>query len=172
MRWTSIAVTTACLSITAADAASECTQYGEISGTVRTVNLSPVLQYGVTGLAITKNGKPYFSGVGVIVGEVVTPTNEDGQSTLNHTIYFADGTKLQTHLDTAQVLGPVPGKVNPDGTPCAFNVHESITDVTADKKLKRLSIAPPEEISADGTISFCSGENENHFTLSGTVCFQ
>ena len=80
---------------------------------------------------------------------------------LDHNIIFTDGSRIETDGDVAQIVGVI-------DPICSFHVVETISNFWGTKKFKKAS----GEITALGTISFCDGENGNHFDLSGTVCLK
>ena len=140
----------------------ECKLETTVAGTVDTINVSPSLQVGTIHLKLFKdNGAVMFEEDGGIIG-IVTSQNGTGGSTLDHDITFADGSKIETTRDTAQITG-----VNGDPT-CSFTVAEEINNFWGTERFKRAT----GKIYAIGTISFCEGENSNHFVLSGTVCLK
>lgn len=148
---------TALLSGNAATA-DGCKDTGQISGWIKTTSLTPLLQYGTTEITITrKNGKTLYSNKGVIIGQV-DPNNS---TSLDHSAFFVDGTRLETSNDRVIEFVPV--------SDCLIKVSEKITDVWANKRLKRLS-NDDHEVYATGTLDFCGSISENKFELSGTVC--
>lgn len=146
-------------------AASQCTQTGELSGRVETVNHSQELQYGVTSFTIDVDGDTFFSDVGVVIGQTVG-TQPNGLPILNHTVYFRDGTRFHTFGDKVVELTPVKFE---KGQPCAFDAVETFTSASATRKLRRLSNANHEAV-ATGRVSYCTGDPRNSFVLSGKVC--
>lgn len=167
MRSTTIALLAA-LGATAPVYASDCEHTGELSGVVKTINLSETMQYGVTKLSITSEGKQVFSGRGVIIGQIVGK-QDNGLPILDHTIFLGDGTRIETHGDRVEQMIPT-GKLE-NGVPCEFNVVERITDMWASRRLRRLS-NDEHNVEATGTISYCSDYNRNNLQLNGTVCFR
>lgn len=157
------------LSVTAAhaDGDSRCDRQGEVTGTLVTVNASQTLQYGVTDIAITKRGRLFYSGRGVVIGQV-TGTQDNGLPILEHSIYLSDGTRVRTHGDRVEQMIPT-GKLE-NGAPCEFQALERITRADANRRLRDLD-EKGHNIEASGIVSFCSDNNRNRFTLSGTVCF-
>ncbi len=144
----------------------DCERRGEVSGYVETVNLNELLQYGVAAIHIERKGKTFFEGEGVIIGQVVgshtPPGFPEPLPILNHTIYFSDGTKLQTFGDKVESLIST--------GPCTFSAVEKITNAEGTKKLKKLE-DDGHAILAIGTVSYCPDNPRNSFNLEGTVCF-
>ncbi len=141
-----------------AAAADGCDRTGQVSGWIKTTSLTPLLQYGTTEVTITaKNGKTLYSNQGVIIGQVDPSDN----TRLDHSVFFADGTRLETTGDRVISFVPV--------SDCLIEVTELITDVWANRKLKRLS-NDRHEVYAKGTLDFCGPVSENKLELSGIVC--
>ena len=135
-----------------------------VTGTVDTVNVSQTLQVGTIHLQLTsENGKVVFEEDGGLIGRITSQNIETGESTLNHHIIFADGSRIETTGDQAQITGP-----GPNYPACSFSVTEIISNFWGTKEFKRAS----GTITAEGYISFCDGQNGNHFDLSGTVCLK
>ena len=184
MRRNSIFLAVAFLITSAPTPATQCKDYGEMSGTVNTINVTEQLQYGIIDITITKAGREFYSNKGVIIGQVTTDPplvfqNEQGQlvqqSSIDHMIFFADGVKMETEGDVGTIilfdpLNPTPLNVDENGKPCAFLASELITKAWGNKKLKKLS-NDQHDVIAEGSVSFCSFDNHNEFELSGTVCF-
>lgn len=147
--------------------ASECEDTGTLSGRIVTVNASETLQYGVTRISINRHGKLFYTGQGVIIGQVAGRQN-NGLPILNHTVYLSDGTRIQTDGDQVEQMIPT-GKLE-NGTPCEFNAVERITNAEANRRLKKLD-DEGHNIEATGIVSFCSDNNRNDLALQGTVCF-
>jgi len=156
-------VSIAIMSIFATDvfANDECKKEAEVTGTIDTINVSQSIQVGTIHLILSDadDGEVVFDEKGGIIGRI---TSQEGlKSTLDHHIFLADGSGIETTDDEAQIIGD-------DGTGCSFAVTETITKLWGTKKFKRAS----GTIYATGTISFCEGANGNHFTLQGTVCLK
>ena len=166
MRHASLALA-ATLCISTFTHASECKNTGEFTGRIQTANLSETLQYGVARLEITQEGKQFYSGQGVIIGQVVG-TQDNGLPILDHTVFLKDGTRIETSGDRVEQMTPT-GKLE-NQAPCEFSVVERITDVWANRRLKKLS-NDNHDIEATGTVSYCSDNNRNELELHGTVCF-
>lgn len=150
-----------------ASSESECKDRGTVSGNIVTTNASETLQYGITRLEILRKGKIYFSDTGVIVGRVVG-RQDNGLPILAHTIYFSDGTRVETEGDRVKQFTPT-GKFE-NGAPCEFYAVEQITNAEGSGRLKKLE-DEGHNIEATGTVSFCSDNNRNKFELQGSVCF-
>lgn len=140
----------------------ECKSLTSVYGTVDTVNVSETIQVGTIHLKlINEKGDVKYEEDGAIVGRVTSSDPETGASTLDHHIFFTDGSTIETTDDQAQLIPPFT-------SPCSFNVVETINNFWGTKEFKRAS----GNIYANGTISFCEGSNGNHFDLSGTVCLK
>lgn len=124
--------------------------------TINTINVSESVQVGTIHLKLS-NG---FEEDGGVIGRI-TSQNETGGSTLDHNVFFTDGSRIETTGDQAQITGG-------DGSGCSFTVEETINDFWGTKTFKRAS----GTIEAKGTINFCEGTNGNYFTLSGTLCLK
>ncbi len=139
----------------------DCNSLTTVYGTVDTINVSETIQVGTIHLQLmAENGTVKFEENGAIVGRVTSSDPETGESTLDHHIFFADGSRIETEGDQAQITS--------FNSECSFNVSETISNFWGTKKFKRAS----GEIYAIGVVSFCDGENGNHFELSGTVCLK
>lgn len=152
----------ALLTLPLAANADDCSAHGTLTGQVKTVNFSQELQYGVAAVHIEKNGKTFYEGQGVIIGQVVGQ-QDNGLPILNHTIYFADGSKIRTFEDKVESLLPA------DASGCRFTATERLTSAKGRKKLRRLT-NDEHDVLAEGTVSYCPDEPRNELTLSGTVC--
>lgn len=133
-----------------------------VSGYVQTANISETLQIGTVQLTLLRlqNQKVEFDQLGAIVG-TVTDSSEGGAITyLDHSLFFGNGTKIQTEADVAQIIG-----INSE---CSFDVLETITNFTGTKDLQGAT----GSIIATGTVNFPPCGNQNSFTLSGTVCLK
>ena len=162
-------VSIAIMSIFATDVIANddaCKSLTTVSGSVDTINVSQSIQVGTIHLQLisVNNGKVVFEEDGGIVGRV-TSQDTTGGSTLNHHIIFADGSKIETNGDEAQITGVTSGDVVP---PCSFEVTEIISDLWGTRDFKKAS----GMIYAVGTVNFCEGTNGNHFDLQGTVCLK
>ena len=148
-------------------AESQCEgESASVSGWVKTINLGPTTQTGFIHLRIKPKGKPFFDETGAIVGQVVSGPDANGQSTLEHTAYFGQLNRLYTHNDQATLVPT--GKLE-NGQPCEFFASEVITQATGTRSLRPLTNTE-HNIMAEGTVSFCSDNNNNEFVLSGTAC--
>ncbi len=142
--------------------ADDCSAHGNLTGQIKTVNFSQQLQYGIAAVHIEKNGQTFYQGQGVIIGQVVDQ-QDNGLPALNHTIYFADGSKIRTFGDKVESLLPA------DASGCRFTATERLTSAKGRKKLRRLT-NDEHDVLAQGTISYCPDDPRNELTLSGTVC--
>ena len=157
-------VSIAIMSIFATDvfANDECKKEAEVTGTIDTINVSQSIQVGTIHLILSDadDGKVVFDEKGGIIGRI---TSQEGlKSTLDHHIFLADGSRIETTGDKAQITG-----VNGDPT-CSFTVAEEISNIWGTERFKRAT----GKITAIGTVSFCDGQNGNHFDLSGTLCLK
>ena len=142
--------------------ADECKETATVSGSVNTTNISDTIQIGTVKLNLEsdKNGREVFDEFGGIVGRVIESTPETGTSVLNHSLFFEDGTRVETQGDVAQILYPI--------TACSFAVTETISNYVGSGVFKGAT----GNIVAEGTVSVPPCKNENSFTLSGTVCIK
>jgi hypothetical protein len=139
----------------------ECKSLTTVYGSVDTINVSETIQIGTIHLQlVADNGQVKYDEDGAIVGTVTSSNPETGESTLDHHIFFADGSRIETTDDHAQITSIT--------TPCSFTVEETINNFWGTKAFKRAS----GDIHANGTVSFCEGSNGNHFDLEGTVCLK
>lgn len=136
----------------------------KVSGSVNTENVNAYSQTGKIELFLksTEEGENK-SFAGTINGYILESTGV--RSVLSHTIEFDNGDRLYTNNDVAIALLP-PLETEKDGTPCAFNVFEVISDISGTGEFSDVS----GQILVNGSISFCSFNNNNSFTLSGTLC--
>ena len=143
----------------------ECKTEVNVAGTIETTNVSQTIQVGTIHLQLSQgeeeNKEVVFEKNGGIIGRITSQNADTGETTLDHHIFFTDGSKIETTGDRAQITAD-------HGTGCSFDVTEIISDFWGTKEFKRAS----GEITANGTISFCEGANGNHFELGGTVCLK
>ena len=125
--------------------------------TINTINVSESVQVGTIHLKLS-NG---FEEDGGVIGRITSQNEYTGASTLDHNVFFTDGSRIETTGDQAQIT-------DDDGSGCSFTVVETINDFWGPKTFKRAS----GTITAEGTISFCEGANGNSFKLTGTVCLK
>ncbi len=135
----------------------------DVSGSVTTTNINATVQSGSIHLILTdpETNVILFEQWGGVLGKI-TAQNDTGGTTLNHIIFFDEGNTIKTREDQAQILFPI------NEYECAFQVTETISQFKGTNQLKNLS----GEMYADGVVSFCPGDNNNSFELSGTVCFK
>jgi hypothetical protein len=145
-------------------AAGECREKGHITGHVNTVNLGLELQYGIATVHIEKNEKTFYEGEGVIIGQAATVGGDGLPTSLNHTIFFSDGKRLNTYGDAVD-----PSSIEWKDS-CHFEVTETITNAEGTKKLNQLT-SDNHDISVEGTVGICPDDPRNSFGLSGYVCF-
>lgn len=141
-------------------------QHAFVNGNVTTYNISPTQQQGYINIVLTPpgGGDPIYSyNGGVISGEI---QSQNGiLSRIDHVISFAGDDGFTTNNDLAIMKLPPVSYEN--GSPCAFDVFESITKITGSGRFENAKGA----IFAEGTISFCSYDSyQNNFTLRGMVC--
>lgn len=139
-------------------------------GTVTTNNVSPTQQIGKIALTLrdASKNKEVYSNTGSLVG-TITGSDGFGATLLSHVANFAqDG--FVTNSDKAVLVAPYVRDVLADGTPCSYFIHENISQIAQGTKFfgKISSV----NISADGYVSNCPGENKNEFTLSGELCIK
>jgi len=139
----------------------------KISGNVTTLNVSSAKQVGQICITMigSANGREVFNDCGALIGKVVSADVQAGTSILKHTALFNMRDMLVTRNDHAQITGIQ--DVDEAGTPCAFDVVESINEVEKGAGIFRDS---KMNVSASGTISFCPGNNLNLLTLQGEAC--
>ncbi|WP_163836810.1 hypothetical protein [Spartinivicinus ruber] len=135
-----------------------------VDGTVNTINTSSTQQSGQINIVLSPlgGGAPIFAENGMILGEVQKQLRI--QTLLNHHIEFASG-GIKTENDVA-ILKMPPIGFEVDGTPCAFGVFESIYNISGTGLFDKAKAL----ITAEGTVSFCSYNNQNNFTLNGVIC--
>jgi hypothetical protein len=138
-----------------------------LNGSVTTLNVSQTKQVGQVCVALTRtaDGREVFDDCGALVGKVVASDPQTGSSTLTHTAVFDFRNAFITRNDQAQITGVL--AVDDTGTPCAFSVVESITEIE-----KGVGVFNGGQINAlaTGSVSFCPGRNLNTFTLEGEAC--
>jgi len=137
-------------------------------GTVTTNNVSPTQQIGKIALTLrdTSKNKEVYSNTGSLVG-TITGSDGFGATLLSHVANFAqDG--FVTNNDKAVLVAPYVRDVLADGTPCSYFIHENISQIAQGTKF--FGKVSSVNISADGYVSNCPGENKNEFTLSGELC--
>jgi hypothetical protein len=141
---------------------------GVVEGWVETTNISETLQVGQVNFHITGRDGVVFDGTGAIVGEIKSTALDGTPPTvfLDHTMVFPRGQRVETTGDEAALLYPT--GFEDDGTPCAFAVTESITQLSGNKLFRHATV----DVTAVGTISSCSDDNANRFTLSGEICLR
>ena len=140
-------------------------------GTVSTENVTSTLQLGSISLSLSDDGDAtVFSETGSLAGNI-TGTDGFGTTLLSHRAKFPQGNMFVTKADKAVLVLPVVRKTLEDGmTPCSFWIHETISNISVGTRF--FSNVTSVEIKADGYISNCPDENENHFDLSGEVCVE
>jgi hypothetical protein len=134
-----------------------------VNGWVETTNVSETLQVGQVYLVVSGTDGVVFEDTGAIVGQITAATPPT--VFLNHTMIFNRGQRVETRGDVAILGEPLAYEGE---TPCAFPVTEHITDLSGNKIFRNAEA----DVTAHGTISFCSFNNANSFTLSGEVCLK
>ena len=139
----------------------------KISGNVTTINVSSTKQVGQICVTMIRssNGREVFNDCGALIGNVVSADLQAGSTILKHTALFDMRDMLVTRNDYAQITGIQ--NVDETGTPCSFNMVESINDIEKGAGIFRDS---KMNVTASGTISFCPGNNLNLLTLQGEAC--
>ncbi|NOQ76543.1 MAG: hypothetical protein GQ475_01870 [Methylococcaceae bacterium] len=133
-----------------------------VVGTVDTKNISPIIQAGQVTLELTAADgtvDPYTI-VGAIIGRVTSQGAYGLPATLNHNMIFEGGEVIETTDDLVISLDLQ--------TECSFAVTEEITDIWGTEQFKKAS----GNITAEGTVNLCDGDNHNHFDLEGTICLK
>jgi len=154
------------------------TSYGgetcyEVSGSVSTENITPTLQLGNMRLELNDESDTVFNETGSLVGNI---TGGDGFfiTLLSHKARFAQGDSFVTNDDTAvpdfQYGGNPVRAIDGNGEACSFWITEAISDIA--KGTKFFKNVTSINVTAEGYISNCPGENENVFGLSGTLCVE
>jgi hypothetical protein len=141
----------------------------DASGSVTTENITSALQIGNISLTLGDPDNPVFSETGSLVGNI---TGAEGLLTtlLSHKARFPQGDSFVTSGDKAKLAPPYVRDSLEDGTPCSFWIHETISNIA--KGTRFFKNVTSGEIFADGYISNCPNENENHFELSGQLCVE
>jgi hypothetical protein len=139
----------------------------EVVGRVTTLNVSDTKQAGHICMTMTKaNGREVFDDCGALVGKIVSADAQTGSSTLTHTAVFDLHDMFRTRNDQAQITG-VLALDETTGAPCAFSVVETISEFEKGAGIFRSATI---DVKAEGSISFCPGNNLNTFTLKGEAC--
>ena len=110
-----------------------------------------------------------FSKSGSLVGNI-TGANSYGATLLSHKARFAQVNSFVTNGDEAVLSPPYVRNFLEDGTPCSFWIRETISNIELGTRF--FGNVTFVEIFADGYISNCPTENENHFELSGKICVE
>ena len=139
-----------------------------VEGDVRTTNVPGGNQVGVIELQLFDEADDErFRQTGTLSG-TITGASGIGQTLLSHSATFEDGSTFVTDGDTAQITAI--RRLDGDGLPCAFDVHEVISDLAGGPGF--FANTNSVHISADGYVDAClsEGDNENEFVLTGTLC--
>jgi hypothetical protein len=138
----------------------------KVDGRVTTLNVSDTKQVGQICMTMTKaNGHEVFDDCGALIGKIVAVDAQTGSSTLTHTAVFDLRDMFRTRNDQGQITGVL--DVDETGTPCAFSVVETISEIDRGAGIFRSATI---HVTAEGSISFCPGRNLNAFTLKGEAC--
>lgn len=138
-----------------------------VEGEVKTANVSPVMQVGSIDLQwYDDDDNEVFNQSGHLSGTITG--GEMGRMYLSHSAGFDDGSEFHTTGDVAYIMGI--RKVGADGMPCAFDVHEVISEIASGTGF--FCAVSDVLINADGYVDSCiaEGDNENEFELSGSLC--
>jgi hypothetical protein len=150
-------------------ASDSCSKVGEISGKIRSTNISDSIQSGSIKVKIKVDGRIYYASRGRVIGRIIEQGIDTGTgqpyAILNHNIFLGWRTVIATSNDQAVL---VPTRFY-DGAPCAFNVVQELTSAVGSNRLRSLT-NDEHHVKAKGSISYCPGSNRNTFELSGTVC--
>lgn len=140
-----------------------------VSGNVTTINISETQQAGTIAMTLhDDHGRVAFSEDGTIFGNV-TGTEAVGTTILTHSAAFPRHQRFVTRDDRADLAPPYVRATLDDGvTPCSYWIHEEITSFADGTRFFR--DVSSVQIAADGYISYCPGENQNQFELSGELC--
>jgi len=142
--------------------------YG-VDGSLTTENVTDSIQIGNINLTLTDtSGSQVFSETGSLVGNI-TGATATGATFLYHQARFPQGNSFRTEGDVAQIVG-YPLAFEEDGTPCAFPILEKITEIS--KGTGMFKNVTHIEVTAQGTVSACSFNNENSFELVGRLCVE
>ena len=141
----------------------------DAGGTVSTENVTSTLQLGSINLTLSLDGSTVFSETGSLAGNI-TGTDGVGTTLLSHRAKFPQGNMFVTKADTANLAYPYVRKILADATPCSFWINETISDISLGARFFRKVTSL--NVVAEGYISNCPDENENHFELSGEICVE
>ncbi len=136
-------------------------------GTVVTVNVSETKQVGQLCLTMEDdNHRVVFDDCGAVIGKI-TESNAYGIPTkLSHTAIFELLESFKTVNDALVSAEPVAW----DGAQaCAFSVVERFTELQWGTGVFYRGALNAE---AEGTFSFCPGQNKNTFVLTGEGCMR
>jgi hypothetical protein len=150
-------------------AGGTCSKVGQVSGHIKSVNISDKIQSGSIMLKINVDGRPFFYNRGKFIGRIVAQGVDANSGKpyafVNHNAFLGWRTVIATSNDYALMT---PTRFH-NGTPCAFDVVEEITNAVGSGKLKTLT-NNTHSVVAKGSLSFCPFQNLNTLKLSGTVC--
>jgi len=140
----------------------------DVGGFLTTENVTSSLQIGNVSLTLSDDSGQVFSETGSLVGNI-TDANTTGATFLYHKARFPQGDSFRTEGDVAQIIGgPIAFEEN--GTPCAFPILEKITEIS--KGTGIFKNVTHVDVTANGTVSACSFNNENAFELIGKLCVE
>ncbi len=137
-------------------------------GSAVTVNLSEIKQAGQICLKLVDDrGAVAFDECGSLLGLVTGVDPATGAATsLSHKAVFDAESSFQTVQD--QPLYFIPTDPT-DPEPCSFLIGEAFTHLKAGTGLFQGGAL---NVEAQGTVSFCPGDNRNRFTLTGEACLR
>jgi len=138
-----------------------------VEGRITTENITDTLQIGNINLTVHNgDGEVVFTESGSLAGNI-TGTDSYGATLLSHVARFPKGNSFVTNGDRAVLTYPFVRATLEDGTPCSFWIQETISNISLGTRFFRQFTGI--EVIADGHVSNCSGDNENHFVLSGCL---
>jgi len=142
-------------------------------GSVTTENITSTLQIGNISLTLSDSGSPVFSETGSLVGNI-TGADDFFTTFLSHKARFPQGDSFVTNDDTAvpdfQYGGNPVRRWDASGNACSYWILETISDIAKGTRL--FKNVTSVKVVAEGYISNCPDENENHFALSGQLCVE
>lgn len=141
----------------------------DVSGSVATTNVSPLVQTGEIDLTLSNETSVIFHKTGAIVG-TITGTDGFGNYLLSHTVKFPLLDSFVTRQDSVVMVSPYVRDTEVDGSVCSFYIHETSSHLLVTAGF--FSGLSHYEMYADGYVSNCLADNHNEFTLSGTVCLE
>ncbi len=136
-----------------------------VTGTIQTTTINETMQVGTTELLLTDHkGHELFDEQGGIIGRLKSFDPNTGQSILDHSLFFADGSRVETENDVAQAIG-----LCPDGR---LHIIEKIsTFAWGSRFFKRAYIPDGGGVISEGCVNPTAG-GVNEFNVSGTICIK